>query len=320
MSCESQRRLVNVLCCCIAVCCCLQEVPCVLTNLQSLTGLSKLQSLAVIALDSYWDGWEQPYFFIGDEDKDEAELHAAQQFPGPLTSLTKLWLPLDVMPILGSFSELVSLQDLQLQSTNGVPMLCTVAWVALAQLTSLTRLHVSVEFESMNDAGVESFYGVLRKLQGLWEVGSIAWLPSFLAVLQTLTHVTAVYGSWYDDGSTGVPSGLACPHVRELSEVMNIPFKAFPNLECVAFTRVSIRDLTALSRSCTGLQKLVLLGRYVYSNPVGGMRVGSAKGREAFGSLAHLQHLTHLDLAPRNDAELVTFTSAAASMSNPPQL
>jgi hypothetical protein len=72
---------------------------------------------------------------------------------------------------------------------------------------------------------------------------------------------------------------------------------------------VSCADFTALSRYCTALQTLVLLE--------GCSRAGGASDLSAFRSLAHLQHLTHLELAPLNDDELVAFTSAAAAVITP---
>jgi hypothetical protein len=58
------------------------------------------------------------------------------------------------------------------------------------------------------------------------------------------------------------------------------------------------------------LQKLVLLEQSAW---FGGD--GEVERISAFRSLAHLQQLTHLDLAPTSDAELVAFTSAAAAVS-----
>jgi hypothetical protein len=60
------------------------------------------------------------------------------------------------------------------------------------------------------------------------------------------------------------------------------------------------------------VQKLVL--SVPYSDTYGG-DVGERLS--AFRSFTRLQHLTHLDLAPEGDAELVAFTSAAAAVSNP---
>jgi hypothetical protein len=294
---------------------CLQAVPCVHTNLQSLTGLSKLQSLVIWAPQAYADYWEQPYYFFGDEDKDEVELHAVHQFPGPLTSLTKLCLPLEVMPILGSFSKCVRLQDLHLLSIHGVPKLSPVAWTAMAQLTNMTRLHVDMNFTLEEEPEAELCYGVLRRLKRLREVGAFIWLPSFLPLLQTLTQLTSVHGCWFLDNSIEDMRGLACSHVRDLGNAMHIPTAAFPNLECVSFEVLSPQELVGLSRAFPKLQKLVLLDTHNF--PVVGGVDGSAERLAAFASLAHLQHATHLDLAPACDAELVAFTSAAAAVSTP---
>jgi hypothetical protein len=141
-------------------------------------------------------------------------------------------------------------------------------------------------------------------------------LHSFLPLLQTLTHVTYVHGSWKFGGTDAVDfSGVGCPHVRALGNVINIPTSAFPNLESVSFEFVSIREVMALSRCCTSLQKLSLL--HTHSRPVYGGVDGSPERLAAFASLAQLQHLTHLDLAPSSDAELVAFTTAAAAVSSP---
>jgi hypothetical protein len=91
----------------------------------------------------------------------------------------------------------------------------------VAQLTSLTRLHVDV-FHEEEGEDWKALHGVLRQLDGLAVVGTHSWMINFLPLLQSLT-VTAVYGSWLLDPTTDF-SGLACAHVRELGEAANAPF------------------------------------------------------------------------------------------------
>jgi hypothetical protein len=289
------------------------ERPCVHYNLRSLSGLTNLQSLIIRADGELWDG-PDPAPYVDDSYDDDT----LQQFPGPLKSLTQLWLPLDVLPVSSCFSECVRLQDLQLLSSNGVPRLTAVGWAALARLTSLTCLHIDVEHEdelTLDDEVVpsdaEAFYGVLRQLPALQAVGSYTWTLGSLSVLQRLTHLTAVYGSWHLGGAADL-RGLACPHIRMLSNVTDIPAMAFPNLVCVKFGMLSTRDVSALSCHCTGLQKLVLLYSWcrLYNGDV-------TERISAYRSMARMKHLTHLDLAPENDTELLAFTSAAAAVRNP---
>jgi hypothetical protein len=227
---------------------------------------------------------------------------------------------LDVLPVSHSFSKCVRLQDLQLLSSNGVPRLTSAGWAALAQLTHLTCLHVDVNLE--NDVTVdgdvvpsdaEALYGVIRQLPELQAVGAFAWTLDSLSVLQSLTNLTAVYGNWHiPRGAAADISLLTCPHIRKLSKVTDIPAMAFPNLECVGFVLMCVRHVLALSRHCTALQKLVLLDSWsrLFDGDV-------AERLSAYRSMARLQHLTHLDLAPENDTELVAFTSAAAAVSKP---
>jgi hypothetical protein len=288
------------------------EVPCEHFNVRSLSGLTGLHSLIIRApAAGIWDG-PYPAPYVNDS------FPALHQFPGPLTSLTQLWLPLYVLPVSSSFSECVRLQDLQLLSSNGVPRLSAVGWGALAQLTALTRLHVGVELEDdlaldgdVVPSDADAFYGLLRQLPGLRAVGAYTWTLGFLPVLQSLTHLTAVHGNWCMGDATDI-TGLTCPHIKMLSDVTGAPVMVFPSLECVEFDMVSVRDIPALSRHCTGLQKFVLLGAWsrLYDGDV-------AERLSALRSLARLPHLTHLELAPEDDTELLAFTSAAAAVSNP---
>jgi hypothetical protein len=128
----------------------------------------------------------------------------------------------------------------------------------------------------------EAFYGVLRQLKGLRSVGASVWDGStFLPLLQSLTHVTAVCGLWHqaDESEHGPPS---CPHVKELARTMKAPFQAFPHLLGVQFVDVYIEDLVALGRYFTGLRRLTLaegcLAQY---------HDDQAEGLSAFKSLVH---------------------------------
>ena len=237
---------------------------------------------------------------------------AVQQFPGHLTSLTELSLPLHVVHDISSVSGCVRLCDLRLLTD-----VCALRewgeqeWDALARLTSLTCLHVDLGLHGNDQAEAEAYYGVLRKLKALQMVGASVWMPSVLPVLQSLTHVTAVFGGWEEDAAVNL-TALTCPHIKELGKTFGVPFQAFPNLVCVAFDVVACQDFLALTSYCTGLQKLVL---EEFCRPLTwGHGVNPIERRSALRSLAHLQHLTHLELAPPGDAELVAFTSAAAAL------
>jgi hypothetical protein len=277
--------------------------PCTQTNLRPLTGLTKLQSLII----------EAPRARLRYLQADDAGLRlAAQEFPGRLRSLTELSLPLNVVHDISSVSECVGLCDLRLLvDMHPIRKWGAHEWAALAPLTSLTRLVVELDFGDDHQGESEAFYGVIRQLKGLRLVGAAIWGSTFLHVLQSLTQVTTVCGFWYL-GAQHERNPPSCPHNKELRRMLCAPFQAFPCLVSVEFEEVYTDDLVALSRHCTGLQRLVL-GECCRSFP----HADPTEALSAFRSLAHLQHLTHLQLAPPGDAELVAFTSAAATVSTP---
>lgn len=107
------KLLKHRLCACCVVCGCLQETrPCTLTDLYPFTGLTNLQSLIIKAPGADMRG-------LVDAEIDDAELQlAAQQFPGYLTALTELLLPLSVLHDCSNVSECVRLRDLQLRACD----------------------------------------------------------------------------------------------------------------------------------------------------------------------------------------------------------
>jgi hypothetical protein len=282
--------------------------PCSEPNMRQLTGLSKLQSLCNIAPGA--DGF----------DHNEVQV----EFPGRLTCLTELHLPFWLLRDVSSVSDCSTLCHLQLRVGELQSPLLPGMWTAshldaLARLTHLTQLHVDMQGIAAplpgQDLDSGDFLGVLRQLPGLRVVGAHLWPPSALPVLQSLTQVTAVYGGWDVPADVDV-SGSVCPHVRELGETWHsVPFQAFPNLTSVTFSWVFAHHLLSLSRHCTGLQKLALSPTVDIGCTMVSQRCLSTAGMSAMKSLANLQHLTRLELAPRTDAELTGFLSAAAAAS-----
>jgi hypothetical protein len=285
--------------------------PCSERNVEQLTSLSKLQSLCIMALGA--EGY----------DKDEGQL----MFLGRLAYLTELSLPIWLMQDVSSVSECSNLCHLQLLTDDEeglVPGMWKARhWDALASLTHLTHLYVDVMLHQGNlfdeephaggDPGV--YYAVLKQLPGLREVGAHTWTSAALPVLQSLTQVTAVYGGWDVPPDADVGASV-CPHVRELGEAWaQVPFQAFPNLTSVAFAWVYVDHMLLLSRHCTGLQRLALT-----SSACGDMfdaNSSDAACMSAMKHLAKLQHLTHLELAPRTAFGLMGYLSAAAAVGTP---
>lgn len=283
--------------------------PCYHTNLQPLKGLTKLQSLII----------EAPGANFRDPDPDDTcGRLAVQQFPGLLTSLTELWLPLSAVHDIRSVSTCVGLRDLRLQAeSHPRHEWGSHEWAALAQLTSLINLHVALDLEDEDQIQAKAFYGVLGKLKELRSVGVSYWVPSFVLQLCRLTQVTAVRGVWEPAEYALNARMFTCPHIKEVWGAMFAPFPAFPNLVMAGLSDVCPDDLADLSCYCTGLQKLVLDGSscsFVESQHEGDDATDS---RAAFRSLARLQHLTHLELLAPGDAELLAFTTAAAALRTP---
>lgn len=291
--------------------------PCYQCNLQLLASLPKLSSLCITAPGAVW----------GDEDDEDDEdfrqfdtatlQSATQQFPGRLTTLTELQLQIKILYDFSSVSKCVDLRDLQLRSAVDEELrLQAQEWDALLQLTRLTCLRVDAISayvgDADEDAHSDAHYNVLRQLKGLRVVGACTWAESFLPVLQGLTNVTAVYGGWRVPSEADL-SKLVCPHVRELGGALrDIPFCAFPNITSIAVFRVSATSLSSLRYCCTGLQRLSI-GLDLPRVP---MVVGVGTDcTSAMKSLAHLQHLTHLELSPINEAQLLAFTGEAATVS-----
>jgi hypothetical protein len=243
-----------------------------------------------------------------------------QQFPGRLTALTKLLLPTQVMFDLSSISACSNLCELELRAVSGSPRMKPAGWrvgewSALAQLSCLTRLVVDTNFAGLGEDG--AFYGVLKQLSGLRRVGAEVWGASLLPLLQSLSHLTAVDGCWEVDAGIDAHRWV-CPHIREVGDAGDVPFQAFPNLVSVTLAEQSAEELRQLSRFCTGLQKLALTNAsaavVAAVPPVG----AEDPDRVAvFSSLAQMQHLTHLELMPSTDADLVAFTTAAAAVKTP---
>jgi hypothetical protein len=289
--------------------------------------LSKLQSLCITAPGAEWgnedleeDGWR---LF------DEAALElAALQFPGCLTSLTELQLQVETVHDISSVSECIGLQDLQLRSatvrqvsaTDNVLRLQAAGWAAaewdaLLQLTRLTSLRVDIDFDDVADSHGSAYCDVLRQLPGLHAVGACTWTDKSLPVLQSLTSVTAVYGGWKVSREVDL-SELVCPHVRELGGAFaDVPFCAFPNITWLSCSSVSAACLSTIRHHCTGLQKLSVEVDLCLPYSEMFYYDGSATARmSAIKSLAHLPHLTHLELLTAHDAELMAFTSEAAAV------
>jgi hypothetical protein len=277
-------------------------------DLAQLTGLTKLQSLIIDAPGAM------------ENSQDSAVMQeAVQNFPGCLTSLTQLRVSLDVLYNISSVGQCTNLCDLQLQiGKDSLPNpegLSALECRALAQLTHLTRLNIDVNADPIEPTEANEFYGVLRQLTRLRRVGALFWGPCAIPVLQSLTQLTAVDGMWstLQEPTTVDIIGLVCPHIRELGETRQPPFDAFPNLTCVSFCVQSVASMQSLVSNCTALQKLALTDvavDYVTSS-------NDASGVSVFKSLAQLQHLTHLDLAPGNDACFVAFATAAAAVHTP---
>ena len=275
--------------------------PCIERNVAQLTGLSKLRSLCIMAPGA-----------LGFDHANEGQ---PVQFPGQLVRLTELHLPLFLLRDVSSVGDCASLCHLQLRAPEPYQLLPGIwkarHWDALARLTHLTHLHVDIQVNFIHED--RGLYGVLRQLPGLRAVGAYWWPPSALPVLQSLTQVTAVYGGWNVPGEV---DRAVCPYVRHLGQTwFSVPFQAFPNLTSLDFSWVFAEHLLSLSRHCTGLQRLVLS-----PTPEGPCAMlcrgcSSTEGMLAMKSLANLQHLTHLELAPRTDAELTAFLSAAAAVS-----
>jgi hypothetical protein len=249
---------------------------------------------------------------------------ADAQFPGRLTALTELQLPVEILTTdFSSVKDCVGLLDLQLDlqllmSGGFWPPAATKWWVAqgadpLVQLTRLTRLYMELEDPVPADG---AFYGVLRQLTGLRGVGAYSWDAGFLPVLRSLTNVTSVYGGW-DFGDDVDFSGLVCPHIREVGGVYcDAPFRAFPNLVCLSLYGAG--SLGELSHCCTSLQRLELCGKPTVANTITtAMAGGPDGGVSAVRSLAHLQCLTHLELSVANDAQLVAFMNEATAVGTP---
>ena len=183
-------------------------------------------------------------------------------------------------------------------------------WSALAQLSCLTRLDIDTNFARLGEDG--AFYGVLKQLSGLRRVGADSWGASFLPVLQSLSHLTAVDGCWDVAEDAHI---CVCPHIKEVGDAGGVPFQAFPNLISVTFAEQSAEELKQLSRFCPGLQTLAL--NDASATVAAGLGVDDPDRVAVFGSLAQMQHLTHLELAPSTDADLVAFTTAAAVVKTP---
>jgi hypothetical protein len=278
------------------------ETPCSECNLQQLTGLSNLQSLRIMAPEAL--------------DFHHADEGQQLQFPRRLTRLTELHLPLGLLQDVSSFSECVNLRRMQLRIGGIGDTLTASDWDArgfmvLPDLMSLTHLHIDVDLHD----GRHVFYGVLRQLTGLREVGAYIWRACSLLVLHTLSHITAVYGGWNVHDRVDV-SGSVCPHAREVRETwFKVPFQAFPNLTNVTLSWVDVAHLLSLSHHCTGLHRLALSPEATPSSAMLRINSPDAACISAMQNLANLQHLTHLELAPRKDAELMAFVGAAAAAS-----
>lgn len=292
-------------------------------NLVALMGLTRLQSLTVDAPGAVYDD-------------STAQQLAAQQFPGCLTSLTELLITIDVLYHINSVSKCTKLCNLQLRLADGDDESISNVTLgrrecrALAQLACLTRLYVDLDADDIDATEQGGFYGVLRQLKSLRRVGVHCWAAESLSVLQSLTHLTALEGHWVDpstaemwpepltDGLWGAFSpvdlgGLVCPHIKELGDTLCAPFQAFRNLVCVTLERQHVMSLHDLVASCTALQKLALTA----SATAYATRSKDPWGILEFRLLAQLQHLTHLELAPGNDACLVSFATAAAAVRTP---
>jgi hypothetical protein len=179
-----------------------------------------------------------------------------------LTSLTKLVLPLEIVLDISSICECISPCNLQLllAKFSGRRHMDwrTQDWGALTQLSRPPHLHVGLN--RAGSAEIDAYYGAIKQLKGLGSVGADCWAYNALPVLQSLTQVTAVCGSWVIvDSHAGLDvSGLVCPNVKELRETDDPDFEAFPNLESVSFSLLAYHNLQDLSRFCTALQKLTL--------------------------------------------------------------
>jgi hypothetical protein len=282
--------------------------PCKQYNLLPLTALSKLESLCITAAGPEWQE---------DEEGAHSQL-AAHQFPGHLTSLTKLQVPLEVVHTMSSVSACVNLRDLRLQvardlDRDEIELWGAHEWDGLAPLTHLTRLHVTIDLEKFDEAFAGAYYGLLKKLKGLRVVGAYRWSPGFLPVLQNLTHVTAISGGWMVPAGLSL-DGLVCPHVRELdSAFMRVPFRVFPNLMSLTMLWVAADLLSEISCCCTSLQRLALSPRSSGSHIAMALG-GTSSCVLAMKSLAKLQQLTHLELSPGNDARLMAFTGVRAAL------
>jgi hypothetical protein len=182
-------------------------------------------------------------------------------------------------------------------------------WGALASLNHVTRLHVDLDLHDTDKALAVAFYGVLRQLKRLPAVGAYLWPGSFLPVLESLTHLTSVHGGWELGDGVHV-SGCAFPHITEVGDAwLDVPFRALPSLTTLSMLWVPSASLNTLTSYCTGLKKLAPGG------PHSPMTTGPEASRiSAMKSLAHLQHLTHLELSLRDDAQLMAFTSEAAAV------
>lgn len=247
-----------------------------------------------------------------DYDRDAAALQLpAEQFPGRLTCLTELQLPIQfIVHDIRSISNCVSLCDLHLKASTDIGVTMQRGeWGALASLNHLTRLQVDLDLLDTDEALVVAFYGVLRQLKRLRAVGANLWLGSFLPVLQSLTHLTSVHGGWELGDGVHV-SGFVCPHISEVGDAwIDVPFRALPSLTTLSMLWVPSASFNTLTSYCTGLKKLALSG------PHSPMTTGPEAGRiSAMKTLAHLQHLTHLELSLRDDAQLMAFTSEAAAV------
>jgi hypothetical protein len=284
------------------------EFPCALLDLQSLSGLTKLQSFTTKAPVAYW----------ADPFDDAAPQPAAQQFPACLTTLTQLVLPLEVVWNISSICECTSLCDLQLRCADDPSPRRkdwpAHDWGALTKLSRLTHLHIGIN--RAGSAEAVAFYGAIRKLNGLRVVGASCWAADALPVLQSLTHVTAVHGSW-DMRAGGDVCKLVCPHVTELGETVDPPFQAFPDLVSVSFVALSHQSLQDLCRCCTALRNLALTkctDQDVWDRARG---FSESERVSVFRSIAQMPHLTHLEMSNPSDTELVGFTLAAAAVSAP---
>jgi hypothetical protein len=280
-------------------------------DLAALRGLTGLQSLIIYAPGAMASSGDSPAIL-------SALQLAAQHFPGCLTSLTVLMVSIDVIHDISSIGQCTSLCDLQLllgeDSLPNPDGLSTQECRALAQLTLLTRLHIDVDADPIETGEASEFFAVLRQLKRLRRVGALFWGPIALPVLQSLTHLTAVDGMWsLMSDPSAVDSGLICPHIKELGGTKDPPFRAFPNLVCASFVAQSVGSLRNLARYCTALQKLALTDLAIDYETSS----DDASGVSVFRSLAQLQHLTHLELAPGNDACLVAFATAAAAVHAP---